>query len=161
MKIECLRRRPNGTVVTIGTETYHFKPEEEGKDGPHVAPVTIKAHLARFLDIKEGYRRLPGEKPVKDDTPAQGNTPSGNDGSTNTNTDPDAGNAGNQKTAGSGEGNGDDGTDGNKQPVELTEGMDDGILRAIFEKEVGRKPSPKAKPDTMIAQIVAAREAAE
>ena len=148
MKIECLRRRPNGTVVTIGTETYHFKPEEEGKDGPHVADVTIKAHLARFLDIKEGYRRLPGEKPVKvDDTKPVVVADSSPD-----NTDPDSDQDQDQDV---------EDEEGEKQPDELTEDMDDGILCAIFEKEVGRKPSPKAKSDTMIAQIKAAREAAE
>lgn len=36
--------------------------------------------------------------------------------------------------------------------------MDIDQLRALFKQEVGRDPSAKAKPETMIAQIVAVRE---
>ncbi|MDP0928508.1 hypothetical protein Q0601_15080 [Paracoccus onubensis] len=149
MKIECLRRRPKGTVVTIGTETYHFRPENSS-DGPHVADVTIKAHVTRFLEIKEGYRRLAGEKPAKGDSDHQ-------TGTTDTTITPGTDNAGNQQTnTGNGEGQNDSGND--NAPY-LLEGTSDDDLRAIFEKEVGRKPSPKAGRDTMIAQIKAALEA--
>lgn len=179
MKIECLRKRPKGSVVTIGTETYHFKPEVDGTDGPHVADVTIKAHINRFLEIKEGYRRLPGEKPVKTDetgtvgttstNPGQGTDNAGDqqtgtkitDGNPNPDTDapqPIAGAATPpQGETGNGEGQNDPGT--SESPY-LLEGTSDEDLRAIFEKEVGRKPSPKAGRDTMIAQIKAALEAA-
>ena len=45
--------RAKGSVITIGDTTYHFKPR--AADGHHVAEVTNKEHLGRFLSITEGY----------------------------------------------------------------------------------------------------------
>lgn len=53
MKIECILKRPGGTVVELPGATYHFQPQEDGR---HVAEVTIEAHIERFLSIPEAYR---------------------------------------------------------------------------------------------------------
>jgi hypothetical protein len=52
MKIECILKRLGGTKAEIGGIEYHFEPQT---DGAHVADVTEKAHIARFLSMPEGY----------------------------------------------------------------------------------------------------------
>ena len=52
MKIACLIQRKGGTIVDMGTESYHFAPD---KTGVHCAEVKDPAHVARFLGIPEAY----------------------------------------------------------------------------------------------------------
>ncbi len=61
MKIECSIRRKGGTIVTfdatsrerlgVNPGTYHFKPISGEPDAPHVADVTDRGHIDRFLSI--------------------------------------------------------------------------------------------------------------
>lgn len=55
MKLQCKLLRVGGSTVTIGNQSYHFKPEENDPNGPHLAEVTNPAHLAAFLSNPEGY----------------------------------------------------------------------------------------------------------
>lgn len=62
MLIQCKITRKPHTVITMGGVEYTFAPREPG--GPHVADVTDKKHIARFLSIPEGYCYVgPGEAP--------------------------------------------------------------------------------------------------
>lgn len=53
MKIESIIKRDPPTEVVLGDTTYKFKPDDQGK---HVAEVTDKHHIARFLSIVEGFQ---------------------------------------------------------------------------------------------------------
>lgn len=57
MRIESLIKRPKGTEITLGQNTYHFVPDDEGR---HVAVVENEAHILSLLAIKEGFRSLDG-----------------------------------------------------------------------------------------------------
>lgn len=59
MKIESILKRAKGTIVVLGTQKYHFQPEQPG--GPHVAEVADEGHAERFLAIREGYRAVPSK----------------------------------------------------------------------------------------------------
>ena len=52
MQIECILKREGGTHVNIGDEKYHFRPNAAGA---HVAEVTNKEHIKRFLSISDAY----------------------------------------------------------------------------------------------------------
>ena len=58
MKIECLLKRDGGSIVTLGSKSYHFAPDDAGR---HVADVEAEAHVERLLSITEGYRLVAGE----------------------------------------------------------------------------------------------------
>lgn len=58
MKIECLLKRDGGSIVTLGSKSYHFAPDDAGR---HVADVETEAHVERLLSITEGYRLVVGE----------------------------------------------------------------------------------------------------
>ncbi|MGN7869550.1 hypothetical protein [Paracoccus sp. 22332] len=160
VRFESLRRRPPvGTQVDLGGHSpIRFKADEE--TGREFADVP--ADKAHFLDaIPQAYRRVdengePLEAPKKARKPAAPAPVAPEYGATG-NTDPDL------VTVSDGdEGEGQDGaegTDGNDtgvtqgdEPVEL-EAMDDDALRALFEKKIGRKPSPRAARETLIDQI--------
>lgn len=72
MQIECILKRDGGTKADIDEIEYHFAPQP---DGAHVAEVEREAHIRRFLNIPEAYRKygapLPAAAPVDtpDDTP--------------------------------------------------------------------------------------------
>jgi hypothetical protein len=58
MLIECLIKRPGGTVVTIGDDTYEFQPDDSGA---HVCYVSVPSHAKRMLDLVPAvYRRASG-----------------------------------------------------------------------------------------------------
>jgi hypothetical protein len=62
MKIECLIRRKNGSVVDMGDAMeYHFQPNDLGA---HVADVDDETHVATLLAHPEGYRLYNGESPA-------------------------------------------------------------------------------------------------
>lgn len=52
MKIRCKIIRPGGSHIELWGTTYHFAPNERND---HVAEVKDEKHIARFLEIKEGY----------------------------------------------------------------------------------------------------------
>lgn len=57
MQIECILKRPGGTVASIDRVPYHFQPVDPNDEStPHVAEVANKTHAERFLQIPEGYR---------------------------------------------------------------------------------------------------------
>lgn len=67
MLIKCKQIRTGGTEILMGEVTYHFAPN---KDGDHVAEVTDKAHIERFLSITEGFEahgKAAAEKPAQAD----------------------------------------------------------------------------------------------
>lgn len=61
MKIESIAQRPGGSKVTLGAETYHFKPDDQER---HVAEVENPGHIQVLLNISEGYRSLEPLPPV-------------------------------------------------------------------------------------------------
>lgn len=155
IKIEHTLRRPGGTEVTMRTgNTYHFKPSET--DPRHMADVEDTRDITRFLSVGEDtgtFRMVDAE--IDSDTSggpsggggAKGAVPDEPERNVDTNPVLDA-----------------ESNETNSEPqtnetvvTDLSElGEDD--LRDLFEKEVGRKPSPKAKKETLIAQIEQARE---
>lgn len=62
MKVQCKLIREGGTKVDIDNIEYHFKPNAKSE---HVAEVTNKEHLARFLSISEGYTLPDDDEPAK------------------------------------------------------------------------------------------------
>jgi hypothetical protein len=58
MLIESIIKRPKGTNITLGAETYNFRPDEKGR---HVAEVEDSAHIATLLAIRDGFRAADGE----------------------------------------------------------------------------------------------------
>jgi hypothetical protein len=139
MFIERILSPTGGTVVTLKGTRYHFKPVEDG--GPHIAEVTNPEHIARFLEITEGYR-------------AHGEA---EDGDAPADPDQDADTL-------SGGADGADSPPGGQDPdpeppvpeIPLAEQTDE-QLRATFEAVIGRKPHGKASRETLVAQIEAAR----
>lgn len=210
--VECLLKRPGGTVVDLYGTTYHFKAENDPAGlGRHVCEVTNAKHFQRFMQIPEAYAVLdddaapapapaittPAPAPVNPQALGVASGPA-----------PDLG-AAIAAAPGSGEWSEQDGpapvtlaaTDGAETdqapppapqpdnqvaPVTLAppvpsvqdqqdaagappalpteadlEAMTLDALRAQAEKEIGRKPSPKAKPPLLISQIMAARAEAQ
>lgn len=152
MLIERILSAPGGTVVTFKGARYHFKPVEDG--GPHIAEVTNPEHIARFMDIPEGYR-VHGEA-EDDDAPAP--RAEGVLGGTGLSDGADT-LSGGADGADSPPGGQDPGPDPERPPVPeipLAEQTDE-QLRATFEAVIGRKPHGKASRETLVAQIEAAR----
>lgn len=56
MKIECILRRPGGTMIEIADKRIHFAPEDGADGAPHVANVDHEAIAKRLLSITEAYR---------------------------------------------------------------------------------------------------------
>lgn len=129
MIIESIIKRKGGSVVTIGAATYHFKPDADDR---HIAPVTDPDHLARFLQIPEGYRlvgtvAMPQAPASADLAPASVESP-----------EPPMPEV---------------------TPGKPLEDMTDEELRATFKLEIGRVAPPKTRMETMIEQIQAMRAA--
>lgn len=57
MLIESIIKRPKGTKITLGANTYNFKADDEGR---HVADVEDHGHIATLLAIREGFRPADG-----------------------------------------------------------------------------------------------------
>lgn len=133
MLIESLIKRLGGSFVDLGGTEYHFKPVGDDGTGAHVADVTDDSHAAVLLTIPQ-YRPY-GKDAQAPEEPAP------------------------VKDAETGEGAESTGEGDDETPADLATASDDD-LRVIFEKEVGRKPSPRAQRDTLIAQITTARSGA-
>lgn len=170
VRFESLRRRPPvGTQVDLGGHSpLQFKADETGREF-----ADVPADKAALLDaIPEGYRRVDADgEPVKapksarKPAPAQTRaTPAMIPAYTQTsNTDADLvtindedededdGQDNDQTGAAPGLGAETGVTEGD-EPVDL-EALDDAALRALFEKKVQRKPSPRAGRESMIDQI--------
>lgn len=61
MKVECLIKRKGGSVIEFGhppkVTKFHFKPESDDIDAPHVCDVPdASPHLGKLLAIREGFR---------------------------------------------------------------------------------------------------------
>lgn len=157
MLIKCLLKRDGGSVVTMKDgATYHFKDDGLGN---HVASVSNADHIQRFMQIPEAYAifsgtagvgltqaaaaiQAPASEPVVTApilaaviTGADPVTP---DAATETQPEPHA-----EPQAAPADG--------------ALESLSDADLRAVFKAEIGRVAPPKAKPETMIAQIEAIR----
>ncbi|WPZ30757.1 hypothetical protein T8A63_07280 [Sulfitobacter sp. OXR-159] len=170
--IHSILYRKGGTHVTLDGAKYHFIDDDKGRQ---VAPVVNPDHIERFLQIPEGYKLLRGDTAASAPATPMGATGGAEIKSASVDglkiekgdgqakapqqeqgqqTEPEAGNsepkAPEKDTA-------------PQQPAKTAgdtalDDMDTDQLRAAFETEVGRKPHPQAKDDTMRAQIKAARE---
>lgn len=69
MKLECLRKRPGGTKVQLGSAEYHFRPDPKNPTGPHVCEVDNQGHLKTLLTI-DAYV-LADDDSVAADAPTQ------------------------------------------------------------------------------------------
>jgi hypothetical protein len=59
MKIESIIKRKAGSKITLENPctTYHFVPESDSENAPHVATVTNKSHIKTLLSISEGFKQ--------------------------------------------------------------------------------------------------------
>lgn len=143
---ECKIKRPGGSFVDMGDgTTYHFSPDYGGR---HVAVIDSMEHITKFMQIPD-YALLnlvpatstaPDTKteqaPVMLEKPPVTVAPEKDEDGTALQDDlPTADSDGNYSEA------------------------DEAAIRAIFKAELGRVAPPKSKPETMVAQIIAAREA--
>lgn len=142
VRFESLRCRPPvGTRVDLGGPLpIQFEADKWGREFADVP--AAKAHV---LDaIPEGYRRVDGNgEPLAAPKPTSKAAPkAAAPTAAPVDADPDLVTVSDD----------DDGVTEGDAPVEL-EAMDDDALRAVFEKKVGRKPSPRAARETLIDQI--------
>ncbi|MEO9629565.1 MAG: hypothetical protein ABJG14_03905 [Sulfitobacter sp.] len=158
--IHSILYRQGGTKVTLGDTTYHFIDDDKGRQ---VAPVANPDHVERFLQIPEGYKLLRDDAATSAPTTPMGAAPA-----PQTPTEPAKAPQQEQgqqtkPEAGNSEPKAPEQAKEPQQPAKpagdtALDDMDTDQLRAAFEDEVGRKPHPQAKDDTMRAQIKAARE---
>lgn len=156
--IESLIKRAGGSKIPMGGATYHFAPDDHGR---HVATISDPDHIARFLQISEGFRMLaavavPAAAPAapaapvgvvaQQPAPAQ---PAQLNGPAEAVTAPSPAPATPAPSV-------QDRQDAGMTTKPLQE-MTDEELRVVFKAEIGRAPSPKSKMETMIAQIEAIR----
>lgn len=151
--IHSILHRKGGTHVTLDGTKYHFIDDDKGRQ---VAPVANPDHVERFLQIPEGYKLLRDDAATS--APA---TPMGAAPAPQTPTEPAK--APQQEQGQQTEPEAPEQAKEPQQPAKpagdtALDDMDTDQLRAAFEDEVGRKPHPQAKDDTMRAQIKAARE---
>lgn len=150
MLIKCLLKRDGGSVVTMKDgAAYHFKDDGLGN---HVASVSNADHIQRFMQIPEAYAIFSGAAGVGLSAPAiqapvpapvvtapilaaviTGADPVTPDAATETQPEPTL------------------------SEFSSLETLTDAELRTVFKSEIGRVAPPKAKPETMIAQIEAIR----
>lgn len=173
MKIECILKRPGGTMVRLGSTAYHFKPDELDR---HVAAVDDQDHQKAFLSITEGYRSLDPLPPrpvsldealaalraqIPDADPAHlaqiitgGITPAVNPvaprAAAQTPVEQEVSNADEAEAEPEAE---DDEKGGEDEAEDDLEAMSDDDLRAEFETWLGRKPHHNMLRENMIAQI--------
>lgn len=168
--IESIIRRPGGTKATASDNTeYHFKPDHTGR---HVAAFTDQNHAAEFLRVSEAFRfvgsipmeSLEGETGVKpngiglsrEDTAIAAGAPQPEPATVSPEPAADTIDGGSVD----GQGDGVPIDDSTVRPalgeeVVLSPDMDIDHLRKVFVDVIGRNPSPRAKAETLIAQIEA------
>ncbi|MDP2047563.1 MAG: hypothetical protein Q8K33_01535 [Cypionkella sp.] len=153
--MKCLLIRAGGTKIDLDGVNYHFKDDGLGN---HVATISDMKHVSKLAGIPEAYEVF-GSAPATDTaiglgvtlTAAQSEATSAGPiapvaapvveapvAPVAATADPEM-----QTTANAQAG--------------FPENMSIGDLRALFLAEVGREPSPKAKPETMMAGIIAIR----
>jgi hypothetical protein len=181
--IQCVLIREGGTKVSLDETTYHFM---DYGDGNHLAPVKNQKHIDTFLKISEGYRRfkgpsgqtsepvismgtsvdepidwqsrmmatdsqlatasIPPPDPAADEPVAvEPVDPAPNPEAVEPAPDPEHAVLEPQDPSADGK-------------IVALEDMDDSQLRTVYEDEVGRKPHPAAKADTMRGSIQATRD---
>lgn len=176
--VECLLKRPGGTIVDLHGTAYHFKPENDPAGlGRHVCDVPNAKHLQRFMQIPEAYAILddePAPAPAPAPaitTPAPVNPQAIGAASAAAPTEPPP-----VPLAAPAEADTDPvppapppQDDAATEPTTLPppadalptvaelEAMELDVLREQAAKEVGREPSPRAKKPLLISQIIAAR----
>lgn len=65
MKIECLLKRAGGSIVSIDSATYHFRPESGLFEDPHVAEVGDDDHIDLLMAIvPPAYLAVPFPMPI-------------------------------------------------------------------------------------------------
>lgn len=138
LKIECTLKRAGGTQVTIGANSYHFRPETVAPDAPHVAVVEDMGDVQKFMAIPEAYRLIgtadvapaPAPAPAPVVAPVVAPTPA-----------PEAK------------------LDAAEVPEDL-QGKSLEDLQAIYTTETGLKPHNRTGVATLTKQIIEARAAA-
>lgn len=158
MLVECILKRAGGTKVDLDGIVYHFTDKNDRSGlGRHIAIVGTKAHVQRFMQIPEGYQLADDLEPS---APAVLTTPAPVIAAaappvTLAEPDPvapppvpvaDVEPTGAEVAA--------------LPTEEELADMDLDALRLQAEKEIGRKPSPKAKEALLISQILASRQPA-
>jgi hypothetical protein len=154
--------RKNGTTVTFGSDTYHFKPKQEG--GKHIAAVENETHIKRLLSIPEGFEPLDpdeardligAEAALENNIEPEGNADKdhGDDERTpeqklEDNIEP----TGTDENTGTDEGTAPEGGDD-------LDGLDDAAMRVAYEDQFDKKPQANMKPETMAKRIREARAA--
>lgn len=151
--LQCILLRKGGTIVEMSDNTaYHFKDDGLGN---HVAAISNMDHVQTLLGIPEAYRIFstgsavaPAEAvgatgQVVQAAAATAAPPSPPVVPTTPEPKPPV--------------DGDAGQNAGAQTV-LDPTADIETIRAAFRLEVGREPNPRAKAETMIAQIEAVRE---
>lgn len=153
MKIETILKRPGGTKVRLGSDTYHFKPDDQDR---HVAEVENPDHVKVLLNIPEGYRSLdplPAQQVSLDEAMAvlKAQFPNADfsalTGGSAPQAEPEA-----PATAPVIEPDPED--EGDDDPAGLA-ALSDEELRAEFEELIGRKPNANMLRENMEAQITA------
>ncbi|MFG6660094.1 hypothetical protein [Sulfitobacter sp. 915] len=166
--IHSILYRKGGTHVTLDGTKYHFIDDDKGRQ---VAPVANPDHVERFLQIPEGYKLLRDNTATSAPATPMGATggaaikDASIDGLKIAQAKETKQEQGQQAKpeAGNSEPKAPEQAKEPQQPAKpagdtALDDMDTDQLRAAFEDEVGRKPHPQAKDDTMRAQIKAARE---
>ncbi|WP_417724565.1 hypothetical protein [Salipiger sp.] len=146
-KIECIRRRKGGTVVTLQGVSYRFEPRNDGR---HVCDtIENEEHIHRLLKI-DAYRLVRDEEvpevavPLPPLAPAVIDTPplqSDDDDVDDSDLDDD---------------------EMDEVPEEGTpiEEMTEAQLIEAIARETGKAPHPNSKPETLRTKLAEARAAA-
>lgn len=148
--MKCLLLRLGGTKIDLDGTHYHFKDDGLGN---HVATMTNMKHVSRLAGIPEAYEIFDGGAAETDAATALGVTltapvvvaPVLAPTLVATVEPTVVADASELKTT-------------INAIAGFPENMTKDELRAVFLAEVGREPSAKAKPETMMATIIAVRE---
>lgn len=157
--IESKIQRKGGTLVDLDGTTYHFTPDAKGR---HVAVVSNPEHIAKFLQIPEGYRMLVAAPatPVAAAQITQGVVSDQVLGPVDAQVVTVPGSLAIIKPAPAIQPTVDAPADQDPGQTTTTSDLDAMSLaevREVFKVELGRNPSPKSIKETLVAQIEAVR----
>ena len=148
MLIECLRKRPNGTTVTLNGQDYHFKPDEQNR---HVSEVEDKDHIKTLLGI--AAYQIAGDDEAPQTEADDLDSDDEEDRDEEDNGDSDTGADEEDQTSG------DDADDLDSDDEEATlENMD---MSELIEEHVavfGKAPHPAAGEETLRAKLIEKRD---